>query len=171
MVIYLKNSVTLVEDIMCPSPEESIRPEILSLFLEKRDITPGELAKTLGVSEVTVQRWLTGKSTPTGTSAAVLTVLISLAQIWTPPDGLMALLSGYMLYQRLKSAFETEAPKELITALDKAIEVEHKKQELEKARKEYELSVKRQSDELQKEADDARRSADQIAKRLDDALS
>ena len=90
-----------------------IRPADIKKFREKKKLTQQQLAAILNVSVTTVSRWETGAKQPTGTSKAILAVLVSrkrrVPAIGSALGGGIAgfpLGSGFEIYRLLREKLE-----------------------------------------------------------------
>ena len=87
-----------------------LSPESVKRFREERGLSQQALATLLNVGTKTVSRWERGQTEPTGTTAAILSVLISGMSRYEEMEPLGPLASGYAIYQILKRQFEGEEP-------------------------------------------------------------
>jgi DNA-binding transcriptional regulator YiaG len=88
--------------------KEYLSPESIRTFRTERNFSQQELATILNVGVVSVSRWETGETKPSGTAAAVLATLIAddLQKGHMSPVGPLA--SGYAIYQLLRERFEKD---------------------------------------------------------------
>jgi transcriptional regulator with XRE-family HTH domain len=88
-----------------------LSPESIRRFREERNLSQQELATLLNIGSKSVSRWETGKAEPSGTAAAVLSVLISGITRHEEVGPVGPLASGYAIYRLLRSHFEDDAEK------------------------------------------------------------
>ncbi len=87
-------------------PKDILSPKSIKRFREERGLSQQALATLLNVGSKSVSRWETGQTEPTGTTAAILSVLISGVTRYEEIGPFGPLSSGYAIYQALKKQFE-----------------------------------------------------------------
>ena len=83
-----------------------LSPESIKKFREERGLSQQALATLLNIGSKSVSRWETGQAEPSGTAAAILSVLISGITRHEKLGPAGPLASGYAIYQILRDHFE-----------------------------------------------------------------
>jgi transcriptional regulator with XRE-family HTH domain len=85
-----------------------LSPQSIKLFREERGLSQQSLATMLNVGSKSVSRGERGETEPSGTTAAILSVLISGITRHEELGPAGPLASGYAIYRVLKSHFEED---------------------------------------------------------------
>ena len=88
-----------------------LTPESIRRFRVEKGLSQQALATILNVGMISVSRWETGASKPSGTAAAVLATLISGVTRYEELGSVGPLASGYAIHQLLKGHFEGDPKK------------------------------------------------------------
>ena len=91
--------------------KEILSPESIKRFRGERGLSQQALATMPNVGSKSVYRWERGQNEPTGTTAAILSVLISGITRHEKLVPVGPLASGYAIYQLLKNHFEEDSKK------------------------------------------------------------